>query len=260
MDLHRSVAGNRAARPMLFLHPNPFDGSCWMYQMAHLATWFRCVAVDLPGYGLSAAVDNPFTMQDVARSCWAALDKESDLSIPAVLVGCSVGATLAQYMNAERPEATAALVLCGTGYYPTKSFAAARKAGFERQGLRYREDYAFEDFAPAFARSDLARWYVDLLRERDANADLPTILRVMDAMAVPDPSDLQARISSPVLLVRGSEDAAFEYAPLLAERILDCRLVTLDHAGHACFMERPDAFDAEVIAFLQSHDLVAQSP
>jgi 3-oxoadipate enol-lactonase/4-carboxymuconolactone decarboxylase len=241
---------------MLFLHPNPLDGSCWLYQMAHLATWFRCVAVDLPGYGLSPASDGPFTMQDVARACWAALDEETDGGSRAVLVGCSVGATLAQYMNAERPDATAALVLCGTGYYPTKSFAAARKVGYERQGISYRQDYAFEDFSRTFAQSDLARWYVDLLRERDTHADLPTILRLMDAMAVPDPPDLQTRISAPVLLIRGSEDAAFEHAGQLAERIHHSHLVTLNHAGHACFMEQPHAFDTQVINFLRAHQLL----
>lgn len=256
MRLHRSTTGHHAAAPMLFVHPNPFDGSCWMFQMARMSTWFRCVAVDLPGYGLSPARAEPFSMEDVAASCWRALDDESDRSRPAVLVGCSIGATLVQYMNAERPDSTAALVLCGTGYYPTKSFAAARKAGYERSGLGYRRDYAFDDFSPDFARSALARWYVDLLTERNDHADLPTILRLMDAMAVADPPDLQERIAAPVLLMRGSGDAAFEHAPLLAERIRDCRLVTLEGAGHACFMERPDAFDAELTAFLQAHDLL----
>ena len=36
---------------MALVHPNPMDQSCWMLQMAHLSTWYRCIGIDLPGYG-----------------------------------------------------------------------------------------------------------------------------------------------------------------------------------------------------------------
>ncbi|MBI2320106.1 MAG: alpha/beta hydrolase, partial [Betaproteobacteria bacterium] len=38
----------RAGPAMVFVHPNPMDQSCWMYQMAHLSTWYRCLAIDIP--------------------------------------------------------------------------------------------------------------------------------------------------------------------------------------------------------------------
>ena len=43
----------RSGPVMAFVHPNPMDQSCWIYQMAHLSTWFRCIGIDIPGYGRS---------------------------------------------------------------------------------------------------------------------------------------------------------------------------------------------------------------
>ena len=58
--------------PIAFVHPNPMDHTCWLYQMAHLATWYRCLGIDLPGYGKSPTAQPGLTMPDVAQACWEA--------------------------------------------------------------------------------------------------------------------------------------------------------------------------------------------
>lgn len=30
-----------------FIHPNPMDQSCWLFQMAHMSTWYRCISIDM---------------------------------------------------------------------------------------------------------------------------------------------------------------------------------------------------------------------
>src|SRR5215469_5127125 len=76
-----------------FIHPNPYDQSCWLYQLAHLSTWFRCIAIDLPGYGRSPKADPGLRMTDLARACWEAIDKEYP-GESAILIGCSVGSQI----------------------------------------------------------------------------------------------------------------------------------------------------------------------
>src|SRR5690606_38941247 len=90
--LYAEVMGPQEAPPMLFIHPNPMDSSSWLFQMAHFSTWFRCIAVDLPGYGRSPTASEGLTMDDIAEACWETVDRFAP-GREAVLVGCSVGST-----------------------------------------------------------------------------------------------------------------------------------------------------------------------
>ncbi len=102
----------RTGPVIAFIHPNPMDQSCWIFQMAHLSTWYRCIAIDIPGYGRSPKADAGLTMTDMAEACWEAIDD----ALPgekAILVGCSVGSSLAPHMYHQRPDKTAAMVLSG---------------------------------------------------------------------------------------------------------------------------------------------------
>ena len=38
----------RTGPVIAFIHPNPMDNACWIFQMAHLSTWYRCIAIDIP--------------------------------------------------------------------------------------------------------------------------------------------------------------------------------------------------------------------
>ena len=127
--------------------------------MAHLSTWYRCIAIDIPGYGRSPKADAGLTMTDMADACWEAID-DATPGERAILVGCSVGSSLAPHMYHRRPDKTAALVLSGTGYNPTKEFTQKRIDNYTADGIDYRWRYTFEDLSPAFWRR---RWRISSL-------------------------------------------------------------------------------------------------
>src|SRR2546423_8132843 len=65
----------RSGPIMAFVHPNPMDQSCWIFQMAQFSTWYRCIAIDIPGYGRSPKSGPGLRMQDTAQACWEAVDE-----------------------------------------------------------------------------------------------------------------------------------------------------------------------------------------
>lgn len=245
--LYTEVMGPRGAPAMVFLHPNPFDSACWLFQTAHFSTWYRTIAVDLPGYGRSPSVERGVTMPDVAAACWEAIDRDSDR--PAVLVGCSVGSNLAQHMYHIDPERVQALVLCGAGYRERKSFAK-RITGYRTAGLSYRRTYGFDVLSPTFRDTPLAYWLLQLFDERQATADVETIIVMLEALQQPDPDWLQRDLDAPVLIITGSEDNTHEAAAPLHDRLPRCEMVVMKGAGHACHLERPWEFDRKMIDFL----------
>jgi len=127
----------RTGPVIAFVHPNPMDQSCWIFQMAHLSTWYRCIAIDIPGYGRSPKAGPDLTVADMAQACWEAID-DALPGATAILVGCSVGSAIVPYMYHQRPDKTAALVLSGTGYNPTKEFAKRRIDAYTANGIDYR--------------------------------------------------------------------------------------------------------------------------
>ena len=58
----------RTGPVIAFIHPNPMDQSCWIYQMARFSTWFRCVAIDIPGYGRSPTGTAQMSRFDMAQA------------------------------------------------------------------------------------------------------------------------------------------------------------------------------------------------
>src|SRR5262245_56332546 len=138
----------RTGPAMVLIHPNPTDTAVWLYQTARFSTWFQTVAVDLPGYGRSPAADADLTLEEIAGACWAAHDAALGGG-PAILIGLSIGSTIAQYMAALEPARTRALVMTGGGYYPTRDFAR-RITQLAEQGLAGRRVYVLELFGPRF--------------------------------------------------------------------------------------------------------------
>jgi pimeloyl-ACP methyl ester carboxylesterase len=118
------------------------------------------------------------------------------------------------------------------------------------RGPLYREVMGPPD---EFAATPLAAWFARMFTERNATADLDTIVAMFAALGQPDPEHLQSDLHAPVLILSGSLDRGHSTAPALQARLPDAQLVTIEGAGHACHIERPWEVDREMIAFLRAH-------
>ena len=248
----------RTGPAMVFVHPNPMDQSSWIYQMAHLSTWYRCVAIDVPGYGRSPRAEPGLTLADMARACWEVVD-EALPAEPAVLVGCSVGSLVVQQMFHLRPSQTQALVLSGAAYHPPgetpPAFVVRRIKDYSNEGIDYRWRYTFQDMSAAFGATPLAHYFARIFTERNDLADVQTIIYQFEALGAPRPDSFFTGIGCPTLILTGSEDGSHARAFDLKEKIPGCELRVLPGAGHACQVEQPWLFDQFMIEFLDQHRL-----
>ena len=247
----------RAGPPVVFVHPNPMDQSCWLYQMAHLSTWYRCIAVDIPGYGKSPKGTKDMTRFDMAQALWEAVDDAIPDGEPAILAGCSVGSSLVPHMYHLRPKQTAAMVLSGTGYTPPTEINESGPRhikGYTQNGVDYRWHFTFQDFSAAFRTTPMAHWFADLFMERNAWADVPSIITQLGAPR-PESATFYSDIGCPTIILTGSEDGAHPRSFALKEQIPGCELKVLPGAGHACQMEQPWLFDKFMLDFLKRKGL-----
>ena len=249
----------RSGPVIAFVHPNPMDQSCWIFQLAHLSTWFRCIAIDIPGYGRSPKATLGLTMTDMAEACWEAVD-DAFPGESAILVGCSTGSAIAPYMYHCRPDKTKALVLCGTGYNPAKEFVKSRIASYTERGVDFRWDYTFQDFSALFRTTPLAHYFANMFAERNEYADVPSIIYQFEALAKKEKDDHHSAIKAPTVILSGSEDGAHQSAFALHKRIPGCEMRVLPGAGHACQIEQPWLFNRFMLEFLTKHGLMPKGP
>ena len=146
----------RTGPVMAFVHPNPMDQSCWIFQMAHMSTWFRCIAIDMPGYGRSPKAQPGLTMDDMAQACWEAIDEVAP-GEPAILVGCSVGSALVPlHASPSARSDRGADPLRHRLQSRARSSPSAASRTTSEHGIDYRWGYTFEDLSPAFRATPLA--------------------------------------------------------------------------------------------------------
>jgi pimeloyl-ACP methyl ester carboxylesterase len=211
------VVGDPADLPMVLLHGLGDDERDWRVVVPALAAHHRVYALDLRGHGRSSHPGRYSfeLMRDDVRGFLEAVVAE-----PCVLVGHSMGGTVAILLAQTAPQLITHLIL--------EDVTAPRPGAFPRPPL-----------APPDAPTPF---------------DFAAVNAIRAQLNDPDPAwwDGIGAVAVPTLIIGGAGSAIPQH--LLAEtveRMPDARLVTLD-AGHHVHRERPAEFVAAVDAFLTS--------
>jgi pimeloyl-ACP methyl ester carboxylesterase len=100
----------RGDQTLLFIHGLANYSAGWKYNIESLSRSFRCVAIDLPGNGLSENVPGPYSISFFSKCI---IDFIGRLGLTQVtLVGHSMGGQIALKMLADTPGCADKLVLC----------------------------------------------------------------------------------------------------------------------------------------------------
>ncbi len=242
----------------LFLHGIGGNRSNWRGQLEACRGLLHAVAWDARGYGASDDFDGPLDFGDFASDALRVLDRFD--AERAHLVGLSMGGRIAQDLCARFPDRVATLVLCDTRPDFAASFPPEQRAEF----LRRRQAPLLAGGEPADIADDVAASLVGpnagaevrrLLRDSIAALRKDSYLKTLEASLAFDRSADVERISVPTLLLYGEHDRLTppDVGRSLNRRIAGSRLVVIKDAGHLPNLERPEAFNRELLAFLGEH-------
>jgi len=249
--VHYEVHGEGPA--MVLIHANPFDRRLWLYQVAHYSAYFRVIAIDLRGYGLSDKPDVAFTLADMMDDVLGVCDQEGIAS--AIFMGVSVGSGIAMLTALDHPQRARAIVLVG-GSSSGPRDAAGITAGLDQATLGpYLLSLMRGYVAPGFADTKLGGWLLSRFVERADTLDAGCIAHIFRARGSCDMTERLPGLRVPTLVVNGEHDNSLSRGRITASLIPGARHAVIANAGHACVIEDPEAYDANVIPFLHDNGL-----
>jgi haloalkane dehalogenase len=245
---------------LLMPHGNPVWSFVWREAIAALRNRFRCIALDFPGFGLSAGAPGyRYLAQDHADLLVSFLDR-LDLS-ELTLVGHNWGGPFGLYAAQQRPDMFARLILSNTWAWPLNgdlsSEVFSRGMG-NRVGraLTTRFNLLVNYFIPS-AHKRRALSEAEMAHYREAT---PTPQRRYPGAVLPGElvgareffSELEEQLAPlktlPTLLVWADEDPIFtdKYLRRLQATFPDATTAVLHGVGHFCQSDAPAEFSEAI--------------
>lgn len=232
-------------------------GELWAGQAARFGDSHRLVLIDPPGHGGSAPLSGPFSFPDCARCVVDLLD---GLGIDrAHFVGNSWGGMIGGTFAALHPDRLDRAVLMNctaskAGVVQKVQYAAmlwlATMLGGIRPPLTRSSIRAFLGPTTLRTRPDV----VETVRTNVAAVDTDSVRWAVRSVvsARPDQHALLGRVTAPVLVVAGAEDATFPVAETraMAESIPTASFTVLDGVAHLAALEDPVRVNALLETFL----------
>lgn len=246
--------------PLVMIHAGVADRRQWNNEFAYFSQSYQVVRYDLRGYGKSEPVEGEFSH----LSDFASVVDALEIHEPFILMGCSMGGTLAMDFALKHPAGVKAVIMVGSSPsgldldVPTPAkFADAEKA-FEAGDL------------DLVAEIETQIWFDGMGRTPEqVNPAMRKLLYEMNQLALYNEArQLGKRLPNtevsaverlkdldiPVLIVAGSHDipivlAAADY---MEENIKFARKIMIEDAAHLPNMDQPHEFQGIVQEFLKS--------
>lgn len=253
---------------LLMIHGLGSYGPAWKKNMEVLKSSYRCIAVDLPGYGHSSKGDYPIDMKYFARQLQVFLQQ---LGIEkATWVGHSMGGQISITAALYYPQAVERLILAAPAGFETftegekqwfreaLTAESVKKTPTEQLVLNFYDNFFEFPEDAAFMISDR----LAMRKTVDFDWYCTTIPKCVQGMVNQPVFDFLGEIKQPTLVVFGQQDnlipnrfmhGGFTRTVMEqgAAKIPGARLVPVDKAGHFVQFEQPEAFNAAVTSFME---------
>jgi non-heme chloroperoxidase len=242
--------GDPAGVPVLLLHGITDSWRSFEAVLPHLPTSLHAFALSQRGHGDATRPMTGYYPQDFAADLAAFMDT---LQLgPAVVVGHSMGSSIAQRFALDYPDRTLGLVLMGSCTTVRGNPMALELWDSVVSTLT---DPIDPGFVLAFQRSTLAQPVPQTCLDTVVQESLKVPARVwratFAALLDTDFSGRLGSITAPTLIVWGDQDAFFHRCEqeALTAAITDAQFVVYPGAGHGVHWEEPARFAADLAVF-----------
>jgi len=243
--------------PLVLIPYTSADHACWAFQLPAYTKHFSCIAVDLPGSGVSDKPPGPYSTEGQADQVDAFL---SAIGIEqAHVAGVSFGAALGIHLAARHPRRVRSLSL-HSGWHTTDAYLRTVVEQWRTLAstLPTVADVVIQGIFPwCFTPemyADLPEFVdtlVDFVRSRPAQP-VDAFLAQTDGVIAHDASAALGGIDTPTLITFGARDlvCSTRFAEPLKSGIAGSELVVFEHLSHAGLHEDPETFNNATLEFL----------
>ena len=229
---------------ILLTHGYSATSQMWKGQVEALSKDHQLVIWDMRGHGQSDSPDDPALYSEPATvaDMAALLDEVGAKS--AIVGGLSLGGYMSLAFHRVHPDRVDALLIIDTG--PGYKNDEARE-GWNRTSLKTAERYE-TDGLKVLETGSAERRQAQHRSARGLALAARGMLTQRDAGVITSLPDIRV----PSVVVVGSEDTPFLAASdYMASKIPGARKEVIEGAGHAANIDRPEAFNAAILRFLE---------
>jgi 3-oxoadipate enol-lactonase len=242
---------------MMFWPSLLMTGDMWAAQAEQFGTDHQVILVDPPGFGESQNLTATFTFEDCARCIVDVLD---GLGVQRThFVGNSWGGMIGGTFAATYPDRVGSAVLMNCTASPAGRrqkieygflLQMARLMGGIRPPLTGSVLKAFLGPTTFRTRPDVVEFVRDTVQRVDVRSGRWAVRSVVPSR--PDQRALLSRVTTPVLVVAGTEDATFPLTETIAmaEAIPDAAVAVLDGVAHLAALENPSLVNTLIGEFV----------
>ena len=243
---------NGRGDPLLLIHGLGSSARDWDLQVEFFSKHYTVVTVDLRGHGKS---DHPSGRYSIALFSEDIHELIITLKVaPVHLMGISLGGLVCLQLAVDHPGIVKTLTVVNAWAKPMpRSFTdrvdiVFRVAVIRLFGMRMLGRVLSRRLFPKPEHEEVRREMADRWAGNDKKAYLKSLRSVLGWGIY----DQLPRIACPTLVVSADQD----FIPLTekceyVKEIPDARLVVIEDSRHATPVEKPDAFNAQILAFLR---------
>lgn len=241
-------------KTILFLHGLLGSSKAWAFQLSDFSNAYKAVAWDAPGYGASDEV--PINIDAYVQALGALVDSLSNE--PVILLGHSMGGTVASRFAALHPEKVEKLILSCThpGYGDPQTAPMSEKFEKRMQELKEigKEAYGWNRARDLLPFPDVAEQVLAYAALVASETNPEGLRRATRMLQLADNRPLLPKLKVPTLILTGEVDKVVQ--PKLKEDLLKLtphqQHIVMPGIAHAPYFQKPAYYNGLIREFLSA--------